>query len=136
MYFHHIRAPQDARDRSDVAKKIVIQLFVEGGIDRNGGADQKQGITIWYCPRDRLNGDIACSAGSIFDDKLLAKPLRQPLGYQPRSNVLPAASGKTDDDAHRPRRIALRPRDMRSERQRGSARGQTQESTAWMVSCR
>src|SRR5215471_21341854 len=74
--------PSDARDRSDVANKIVIQLFVEGGIDRNGGgADQKQGITIWYCPRDRLNGDIACSTGSIFDDKLLTKPLRQPLGY-------------------------------------------------------
>ena len=35
--------------------------------------------------------------------------------------------GKADDDAHRPRRIGLRPRDARHGRQRGSARGQMQK---------
>ena len=38
-----------------------------------------------------------------------------------------AAGGKADDDAHRPRRIGLRPRDARHGRQRGSARGQMQK---------
>ena len=37
------------------------------------------------------------------------------------------AGGKADDDAHRPRRIGLRPRDTRHGRQRGSARGQMQK---------
>ena len=37
------------------------------------------------------------------------------------------AGGKADDDAHRPRRIGLRPRDARHGRQRGSARGQMQK---------
>ena len=38
--------------------------------------------------------------------------------------------GKADDDAHRPRRIGLRPRDARDGRERGSARGQMQEYAA------
>ena len=33
----------------------------------------------------------------------------------------------TDDDAHRPRRIGLRPSDPRHDRQRNSARGQMQK---------
>ena len=38
--------------------------------------------------------------------------------------------GKADDDAHRPRRIGLRPRDARHGRQRGSARCQMQKLSA------
>ena len=41
-----------------------------------------------------------------------------------------AAGGKANDDAHRPRRIGLRPRDPRHGRQRGSARGQMQKLSA------
>ena len=41
------------------------------------------------------------------------------------SSAPPAA--KADDQAHRPRRIGLRPRDPRHGRQRGSARGQMQK---------
>jgi hypothetical protein len=37
------------------------------------------------------------------------------------------ASGKADDDAHRPRRIGLRPSETRDCRQRGSAGGQMQK---------
>ena len=42
----------------------------------------------------------------------------------------PPPGGKADDDAHRPRRIGLRPRDARHGRQRGSARGQMQKLSA------
>ena len=41
-------------------------------------------------------------------------------------SVAPPAA-MADDDAHRPRRIGLRPRDARHGRQRGSARGQMQK---------
>ena len=40
---------------------------------------------------------------------------------------LRTTGGKSDDDAHRPRRIGLRPCDARHDRQRGGARGQMQE---------
>ena len=47
-----------------------------------------------------------------------------------------AAGRKTDDHAHRPRRIGLRPRDARHSRQRGSARGQMQKlSTVGKFHC-
>ena len=41
---------------------------------------------------------------------------------------------EADDDAHRPRRIGLRPRDPRHGRQRGSARGQMQKMFGGEVS--
>jgi hypothetical protein len=48
----------------------------------------------------------------------LPKPLRQRLTNQSRSCVGRAAAGKADDDAHRPRRIALRLGEPRSGRER------------------
>jgi hypothetical protein len=43
---------------------------------------------------------------------------------QARDDVGRAAGRKADDDAHRPRRIGLRPREARDGRQHGSAGGQ------------
>jgi hypothetical protein len=54
----------------------------------------------------------------------LAEPFRQPLGNQPRDDIVSAARGKADDDAHRPRWICLRPSDVRHGRDRGRAPGQ------------
>jgi hypothetical protein len=55
---------------------------------------------------------------------------RQPLPHHARDGVGIAASGKTDDDAHWPRRILLRPSEARHGRQRGSACGQMQKISA------
>ena len=74
--------------------------------------------------------DIAAGARPVLDDEWLTEPLRQPLSDQARDDVGRAAGGKADDDAHRPRRIGLRPRDARHGRQRGSARGQMQKLSA------
>src|SRR5215510_4008488 len=43
---------------------------------------------------------------------------------------VPTSGGKSDNDAHRPRWIGLRPRDAGYGRQRGSAHGQMQEFAA------
>jgi hypothetical protein len=51
---------------------------------------------------DRLGGDIAAGARPVLDDEWLAEPLRQPLTDQTREDVVRPASGKADDDAHRP----------------------------------
>ena len=47
-----------------------------------------------------------------------------------------AAGGKSDDNAHRPRRIDLRPCEPRHGRERGSARGQMQKLLGGEVSSR
>ena len=76
---------------------------------------------------DRLGSDIAGRAEPVLDDEWLAKTFREPFTYQTCENVGRATGGKTRHDAHRPRRIGLRPSDARDGRQRGSARGQMQE---------
>src|SRR5262249_56520811 len=63
-------------------------------------------------------------------DEWRAEPLRQPLSHQARDDVTCAAGGKADNDAHRPRRIGLRPSKARHGWQRGSASGQMQKFSA------
>jgi hypothetical protein len=78
-------------------------------------------------------GDIVAFAGGTWQaqrDTRLAEPLRQPLTDQACDGVGRPASGKADNDAHRPRQIGLRPRDPRDGRKRGSAGGQMQKLPA------
>src|SRR5262249_1352319 len=70
------------------------------------------------------------STRPVFDDEWLAEPLRQPLRHHARGGVGIAARGKADNDAHRPHRIGLRPREARHRRQRGSARCEMQKISA------
>src|SRR5262249_59505242 len=57
----------------------------------------------------------------------LEEPLCQGLPYEARDEVRRKAGREANDDAHRPRRIGLRPRDPRYGRQRGSAGGEMQK---------
>src|SRR5262245_63043671 len=61
------------------------------------------------------------ASSRVFDDELPAEALRQPLTHHACDDVAPTAGGKADDDAHGPRRIGLRARNARQDRQRGSA---------------
>jgi hypothetical protein len=67
------------------------------------------------------------TAGTIFHEERLAKPLREPLTHQPGDNVGLAASGSGNNDTDRPRRIGLRACIARDGRERGSTRGQMQK---------
>jgi hypothetical protein len=73
---------------------------------------------------------VAAGARPVFNDELLAEPLRQPLPDQAREDVGRVAGDETDDQSHRPRWIGLRPSEARQGRQRGSARGQMQKFSA------
>ena len=95
-----------------------------------GEADQQKRVAVRRRSHDRLGADIAAGARPVLDDEWLPEPLRQPLTDQARDDVGRAAGRKADDDAHRPRRIGLRPRDARHGRQRGSARCQMQKLSA------
>src|SRR5215469_7596667 len=115
---------------------MEIQLVVERRVDRLCRTDNEQRVAVRRCAHDRLGADVSASARPVVDDKLLAETLRQPLTDQARRDVTCAARGKADNDAHRPRRIGLRPRDARGRRERGSARGQMQKLSAGKFQCR
>src|SRR5215475_6100708 len=103
----------NARDRGDVEDKIEPELVVESGVDRVHRSGLKVRISVRKLVHDRLGGDIAGLARPILDYKLLTEPLRQPLSYQACYDVGATSGGKSDNDAHRPRRIGLRPYDAR-----------------------
>src|SRR5271169_3758430 len=82
---------------------------------------------------DRLRANIATGAWPVLDEEVLSEPLRQPLRHQARDDVGAAAGGKADDQAHRPRRIGLRPCDTQHGRHGGSTRYQMQKLAAWDI---
>src|SRR5262249_14315607 len=86
-------------------------------------------IPIRRSIHDGLGADIAAGSRPVLDDELLAESLGQPLADQTRSDVGPAARRKADDNAHRPRRIRLRPRDPWQHRRRGTASDEMQKSS-------
>ena len=108
-----MRLADDARDRRDVADEIEIELFVQRRVDRVRRSDQEERVAIGGRTHDRLGGDIAAGTRPVLDDEWLAEPLRQPLAHEAREDVGRAAGSKANDDAHRPRRIGLRPCDAR-----------------------
>src|SRR5262249_56748202 len=82
---------------------------------------------------DNSGLEFTAGARRFFNDPLLAEPLRKCLTHEARNDVRRETSSIRDDDTHRPRRIGLRPSDARHSRQRSSAGGQTQKSTAGKV---
>src|SRR5262249_61184092 len=77
-----------------------------------------------------FGGDIVAGAWSFLDDDGLPEPFREPLSHQPRDDVGRSAGSESHDPPNRPRRIGLRPRDVRREWQCGSARSQMQKLSA------
>src|SRR5438132_11582509 len=125
-----LRHAIDARDRRDILDKIVVELFVERGVDHIIRADGEQRVAIWWRTHDGLSSDIAAGARPVLNDELLTKPLGEPLTYYARDDVNRLARGKSDDNAHRPRRISLPRSHARACRERGSARGKMQKFAA------
>ena len=93
-------------------------------------AEEQQSVAVGGRVRGAFSGDIATGSQPVLYDKLLAKLLRQPLAYCTRHNISGAAGGEAHKDAHRARRIGLRPRHARHSRQRGSPRAHTQKFPA------
>jgi hypothetical protein len=127
IYLHNGWHAADARDRHDIADEIESLLFVERRVDRVHHRDLEKCVTVRGRSHDRFDADIAARAGSVVDNELLAEALGQPLTHQAREDVGRTTWWKTDDDAHRPRRIGLRPRNARQSGQHGSASGEMQK---------
>src|SRR5262245_9195427 len=127
MYRHNAGCSYKARNRSDVAGKIEIEIVVECRVDCVSGTNQEKRVAIRRRAYDRLSADIAVRAGPVLDDELLTEPLCEPLTHQPCGDVVPATGGVSNYPAQRPSRIGLRPCDTRHRRQRGSGGGQMQK---------
>src|SRR5262245_16016240 len=130
IHHHDLCLSGDGCDRRDVAGEIEIELVVKRHIDRAAWSDHDQRMAVGWRTDDHLGADITAGTRPVLDDEWLTKPLRQPLTHQPCDNVILTASGKPDDDAHRARRVGLRPCDARNRRQRGGARGKMQKRSA------
>ncbi len=113
------RYGHESRDRSDISDKIEIEVFVKRRIDCVAGTHQKKRVSVRGCAYDRLSGDIAVRARPVLYNAWLAEPLREPLTHQACGDVITATRGVSNNPAHRPKRISLRRRDKRCERQRG-----------------
>jgi hypothetical protein len=130
MNHHDVDRAQQACDRFNITNEIEIKLGIEHRVNRVRRRDEKECVAVGGRPYDRLRADITAATRSVLDHEWLAKALRQPLADQAGDNVGWSARGKTDDDAHRPRWIGLRPRDPRDGRQRSSGRGQMEKISA------
>jgi hypothetical protein len=78
--------------------------------------------------RHEIGGDVAAGAAAVLDDELLAQSLGERLREHARGDVARGARTEADDDAHRPRRVALRLGEPNGER--GSAGCELEKSTA------
>ncbi len=116
---HHQRHAHDAGDRRDVADEIELEIVVERGVDGVVRPGHEQRVAVGRRVRDRLDRDIAAGAGTVVDDYGRSEPLRQPLRDDAGDDVLRAAARKAAEDAHRPRRIGLRPGDAGQGGERG-----------------
>src|SRR5262245_14013051 len=130
MYRYDVGLPANAGDRRDVADEVEIELVVERRIDQICPRDKEERVAVRRRAHDRFGADIAATAWPVLYDEWLAEPLRQLLTDEARQNVLRAAGGNGDDQAHRPRRIRLRPSDARKDREYGSTCRQTQKLSA------
>ncbi len=131
VYHQNVGYPNDARDRCSVAEKIETEFVVERRIDGGRRPGGKKRIAVRGRTHDHLGRQVSARAGPVLDDDGLAEMLRQPLPDQACDDVVWAAGGGRDDNAHRPRRKCLRLRDPRYRRERGNTRGQLQKSAAW-----
>src|SRR5262245_1352335 len=111
--------------------KLKLKLVIECRVERVRRSGYKKRIAVRERTHDGLRGDITAGTRPVLDDELLAEPLRQPLTDETRGDVGATGGGIADNQAHRPRRISLRPSEARDGgRQRGSACGEMQKLAA------
>src|SRR5262249_62054375 len=92
------------------------EVVVERRVDCVRRGHQEKCVAVRWGTHDRFGADIGAATWAVFYDELLAEPPREPRSDEPRENVGQSAGGRGGDDAHRPRRIVLRPSETRHRR--------------------
>jgi hypothetical protein len=107
------RKARGERDRSQILHRIVGHRLIEQWIDDLIIGVDENGVTVGRGMRGFLGANIAAGADNILDKELLTEMLREPFRQQPGKDIARSAGTKSDDDAHRVRRIGLGLRDAR-----------------------
>ena len=118
VYFHDKRYAHHARDGCYVLDEIKLEILVERLVYCVACVDQKKHVAIGRRVHDCLGGNIAAGPGSVLDDELLSKVLRQPMTDNARSNVGGAAWWIPYKPAHWPIGIGLRKSAFAKERRK------------------
>src|SRR5438132_7980231 len=113
--------------------QVEWKVLKQNSVDDRGSPKDQQRVSVGRRIDHSLDGNVATGAWPVFNDDLLTEPLRQPRSHNPSDSIGPAARSKSDDPAHRSRRIRLRPRNARDRRQRGGPRCQMQKLSAEKV---
>src|SRR5262249_34212198 len=92
-----------------------------------------QRVTVRRRPNDRCEPDVAGGSRPVLDDERATELLGEPFGNQASVDVVRAAGRKTNDEAHRPRRIGVCPRDPRDGGECGGARCEMEKISAGEV---
>jgi len=109
----------DEAHHVEVAHQVEGKLRVERGIDGAGaGRAERDRIAVGRGARHRFRGEIASGARAVLDDESLAEGLGEARAVGARDDVVRAAGGESDHDAHGPRRVGLRERGSALESQR------------------
>jgi hypothetical protein len=108
MHHHDAGHDNNAGDRRDIADEIEAELVVKRGIGGVARRGQKKRVAVRRRAHDRFGRQIRARAGPVLDHDRLPEPLGEPLRDQTRGDVGGAAGGKSDEQAYRTARIALR----------------------------
>jgi hypothetical protein len=114
----------------NVSKNIEFGPLVQSHVHRMRHGDEQQSVTICWCTRYGLQGQVPTGARVIVDNDRLAKPLRERLAYEACCHVGATASRHPHDQAHWPGRIGFCPPISRYDRQRGRTCNHVQNASA------
>jgi hypothetical protein len=82
---------------------VCIQAWID---DQRRVAAHQQRSAVGGRLGDAIGGDVAAGAGHVFDHERRTPDFREPVGKNARRKVGRRAGCKTDQDFHRPVRIA------------------------------
>src|SRR5262249_688598 len=97
-----------ARDRRDIANEVETEVVIDCQVPCVMCTDLEERIAVGRRLHDCLGSNIAARTRPVFDDELLTKVVRQPLTEKTCKQVRHTPRRKSNDQAHRPRRIAFR----------------------------
>ena len=115
---HHIGEGVGQTDRDKVADRIVGQLLVKAGVERNvAQSAHEQRVAIRGCSRGRERTRHRSAARTVFDEDALPEALGKLSRQQPPHQIVNTARFIGHNDPHRPQGI-LRERGARGEQAR------------------
>src|SRR6266849_6561427 len=97
-----LRYPGDEGDRGEILERIIENLLLQGGADRQrAGAGDRDRITIRLGLRHVIGAERARGAGAVVDDDQLPEQLLHLLAEHPADDVVRSARRKGYNESNR-----------------------------------